>query len=183
MNRGALGWWRPGKAGNRYRVRVSMWCMTEDELISFVRRLPGGVAMTAGPESGAPEVAWGDTFFFADPEGDVPGDRRFPFGTLVTKDYEGFDTASKLDRPGVFRLNIGVGRRIFEDLFGYPPADHAAHRSEYDFAAEDQLIPHPVYAVQGWASVVSPGPATDARARELLVQAHERAARRHGSGR
>ena len=155
--------------------------MTEDEVISFVRGLAGAAAETATAESGAPEVAWGDTFFFADPQGDVPGDRRFPFATLVTKDYPGFDTESELDRPGYFRLNIAVGRRTFEDLFGHSPADHAAHRSEYDFTAEDRLFPHPVYAVQGWASIVNPGPATDAQARDLLVQAREKAARRQGT--
>jgi hypothetical protein len=157
--------------------------MTEDEVIGFVRALPGAAAETASAEGGAPEVAWGDTFFYADPEGELAPDRRFPFATLVIKDYPGFDTASKLDRPGTFRLNIAVGRRAFEDLFGYPPSDYAAHRADYDFAAEDRLIPHPVYAVQGWASIVNPGPDTDARARELLVAAHERAARRHRGGR
>lgn len=153
--------------------------MTQDEVISFVRGLPRAAAETATAESGAPEVAWGDTFFYADPQAEVPPDRRFPFATLVTKDYPGFDTESKLDRPGFFRLNIAVGRRIFEDVFGHSPAEHAAHRSEYDFTAEDRLFPHPVYAVQGWASVVNPGPATDAQARDLLVRAHEKAARRN----
>ena len=41
-----------------------------------------------------------------------------PFATIVTKDYTGFDTASDLNRPGVFRLNVGVGRDTFRALFG-----------------------------------------------------------------
>ena len=70
---------------------------TEAEAVAAIAALPGVVAMTASRETGAPEVAWGDTFFFHDPEGD--GDRRFPFVTLVTKDYPGFDEASELNRP------------------------------------------------------------------------------------
>ncbi|MBA2472764.1 MAG: hypothetical protein H0V41_11195 [Pseudonocardiales bacterium] len=33
----------------------------------------------------------GRAIFFYDPDGDVPADRRFPFATIVTNDYDGFD--------------------------------------------------------------------------------------------
>jgi hypothetical protein len=36
-----------------------------------------------------------------------------------------------------------------------------------------------VLAVQGWACVVDPGPASDERLRTLLTAAHARAAARH----
>lgn len=74
------------------------------------------------------------------------GSRRpavFPFATIVTKDCEGFDTASNLNRPDVFRLNIALGRKRFEDLMGYPPAAHARHCADFDHSAADQLLPHP----------------------------------------
>ena len=100
--------------------------MTRDEIIAFVIGLPGAVEVTASEEHGAPEVAWGDSFFFYDPDG--AADRRMPFATIVTKDYDGFDMASQLDRPGVFRVNIGVGRAAFEELIGYPPAVPAGQR-------------------------------------------------------
>ena len=45
---------------------------TEDEIIAFVRTLPGAVAVTVDAGSGAPEVAWGDSFFYYDPDGDSP---------------------------------------------------------------------------------------------------------------
>jgi hypothetical protein len=153
--------------------------MTEDEVIQMVRSLPGVDVLTAGPENGAPEVAWGDTFFYHDPGGGEAVDRRMPFATIVTSDYPGFDTASDLDRPGVFRVNIGVGRRRFEDLFGHPPAAHAAHQTSYDYAALDRFVPHPVYAVQGWASILNPSEANAARLRSLVTEAHARAAKRH----
>ena len=149
--------------------------MTQEDIIAFVTGLPGVVAVTADETSGAPEVAWGDSFFSYDPDGDTPAAGRMPFATIVTKDYDGFDTASNLNRPGVFRLNIAVGRTAFEELLGHPPA-----RSEdADPTAIDTLIPHPVYATQAWVAILNPGPATAELARSLLTDAHTLAVRRH----
>src|SRR6266550_2420329 len=134
--------------------------VTEEDIIRFVSGLPGVEAVTASESNGAPEVSWGDTFFFYDPDGDIPTDRRFPFVTIVTKDYPGFDTASRLDRPGVFRVNIAVGRHGYQDLFGHPPTEHTNHQASYDYSALDQPIPHPVYARQAWISILNPGDAT-----------------------
>jgi hypothetical protein len=156
--------------------------VTEDEIHQFVAGLPGVVVVTASEANGAPEVAWGDSFFFYDP-GDTPADRRMPFATLVTQDYAGFDTASKLDRTGVFRLNIAVGRTSFQALLGYPPAAHADHEAGFDCAAVDRLLPHPAYAAQAWVSVLNPGPATSTQARSLLAEGHARAMRRHRASR
>ena len=58
--------------------------MTEDELIDFIAGLPGVAAVTATEADGAPEVAWGDSFFFYDPE-DVPAERKFPFATIAPR--------------------------------------------------------------------------------------------------
>ncbi|MEV5708440.1 DUF6194 family protein [Actinoallomurus sp. NPDC052274] len=152
--------------------------MTEDEIIQFAAGLPGTVAVTAGEDTGAPEAAWGDTFISYDPHGDASADRWQPFATIVIKDYEGFDTASDLNRPGVFRLNIAVGRKRFEELLGYPPAAAAEHRAGVDFTVADRLLPHPAYAVQGWVCVLNPGEATAPLARTLLEEARDRAAER-----
>ncbi|MGI5230160.1 DUF6194 family protein [Actinoallomurus sp. CA-142502] len=145
---------------------------SQQEIIAFVTALPGVVAETAGEETGAPEIAWGDTFFFHDPDGDTPPDRRMPFATIVTKDYDGFDTASDLNRPGVFRLNIAVGRTAFEELFGHP-----ARSVDVDHTAVDTLMPHPVYAAQSWVAILNPGERTAEQARKLLTDAHARAVR------
>lgn len=148
-----------------------------DDIIAFVGSLPGVVAVTASEAGGAPEIAWGDTFFFYDPDGEGRTGRRMPFATIVTKDYDGFDTASNLNRPGVFRLNIAVGRAAFEELIGYPPAAHAEKSDRYDYTAVDRLLPHPAYATQAWVAIVNPGETTTARARTLLTDAQARAAR------
>ncbi|MEU6428709.1 DUF6194 family protein [Microbispora sp. NPDC046973] len=155
--------------------------MTENDVIEFVTGLPGVVAFTAAADNGAPQAAWGDTFFYYDPD-DEPANRKMPFATIVVKDYEGFDTASDLNRPGVFRVNIGVGRAVFEDLLGYPPAAHAGHHEALDYRVPDRILPHPVYAAQSWICVLNPGDATAARVRALLADAHARAAARHRTG-
>src|SRR5437764_863571 len=92
----------------------------------------------------------GNSFFFYNPDPNVPPDHRFPFVTLVTNDL--YDQFSNLDRPSVFRLNIGISKQTFRSLFGSPklPSWDSAAQSgddtyDYDFTALDQVIPHPVY--------------------------------------
>jgi Family of unknown function (DUF6194) len=153
--------------------------MNEAEIIRSFNDLPGVVTLTASKENGAPEVAWGDSFFFYDPENAGPENRRFPFATIVIKDYPGFDMDSKLDRPGIFRLNLAIGRDRFTELFGFPPAQFAERRAEFDFAAVDRIIPHPVYANQGWMSVLVPGDGSEAHVKQLIVHAYERARGRY----
>ena len=69
--------------------------MTEDEISEFVTGLPGVVKTTASAANGAPESAWGDSFFFYDPDGETEPDKRWPFATIVVSDYPGFDMSSK----------------------------------------------------------------------------------------
>ena len=151
--------------------------MTETELIDFLSNLDGVVALAATAESGAPESAWGDWFFYYDPErGEV--NRQLPFATVVVSDYPGWDTQSQLDREGVFRLNIAVGRTAYERLIGHSTVDHDEHQADYDYAELDVLLQHPLYAEQGWVSIVNPGPRTAGLARRLVADAHELAHRR-----
>ena len=152
--------------------------MTETEIIDYVSGLSGVVALTASEESGAPAAAWGDSFFFYDPEGNLPENRRLPFATVVIHDYAGWDTESNLDRDGIFRVNIAIGRSGFERLLGYPPATQSARQAEFDYAATDVLLPHPLYASQGWVSILNPGDQTSAQLRDLLDEAHGLAAGR-----
>ncbi len=156
--------------------------MTEQELIDFATGLPSVFVQTAREGDGSPEVAWGDSFFFYDPD-DSPDNRRMPFTTIVTKDYDGFDEFSDLNRPGVFRLNISVGRATFEELTGCPAPEHAdqamANAGRFDYTAIDRLFPHPTYATQAWVSIINPGDRTSELARTLITNAHALAAERY----
>ena len=145
--------------------------MDEDAIRRYVESTFRGVDIqVASAEDGAPEIAWGDTFFIYDPQRNFEGTRRFPFATIVTKDYGDFDNASNLNRPGVFRLNIGVSKETFGRLF--PEND------ERDFTALDVLMPHPVYGVNHWVSVLNPSDATFETLKPLLSEAYDIAVRR-----
>jgi Family of unknown function (DUF6194) len=109
----------------------------------------------------------GYTFFFYGP------DRMLPFATIATADNQG-DRVSNLDRPGVFRLNIGVSKQAFQALFGTGKVDV----STYDFTALDTIMAHPDYAAQSWLCVLNPSDTTFQKLRQLFTEAYELAVRR-----
>ena len=82
--------------------------MDMEQIIGTVRTFDGALVVTPGPGSGAPELAWGDAFFYHAPEGTMP-EREQPYGTVVTKDYPG-DDACDLDPDGRWRVNVHVDR-------------------------------------------------------------------------
>ncbi|MFI5716885.1 DUF6194 family protein [Nocardia sp. NPDC051750] len=145
--------------------------MTIDEIIGYIAAFDGVLTLRPGPGDGSPELAWGDTFFYYAPDGRIPA-RTQPFATIVTKDYPG-DERSRLNRPGTFRLNIGVGAEVFRARTGRAPRD--ANSIDYDPSVADTLIAHPVYGTAGWLAVVDPGPRTAPTIRELIRTAHDRA--------
>jgi hypothetical protein len=106
-------------------------------------------------------TALGATFFSLD-------DKHWPnFATIVTTDEHDTGTPSDLARPGVFRLNIGVGKETFERLVE-PIRDP-------DYAALDRVLPHPVYAKQRWIAILNPSRETfDEVVKPLIAEAYER---------
>lgn len=151
--------------------------MDQASITQYVTDTFEGVAVIVGSrEAGSPELAWGDTFFIYDPGRQLPPAGQFPFATIVTKDYGAFDCASQLDRAGVFRLNIGVGKETYRRLFGpHPssPAEGDVVATGHDFTALDQLLPHPVYAPMSWVCVLNPGEATFQAVQPLLAEAYQ----------
>src|SRR5438874_502400 len=117
-------------------------------------------------------VASGDFYFYYEPDRSIPPDRRFPFATLVTDDKH--DQFSNLNRPSVFRLNIGAEKATYRSLFGSQPSG-ADSEGEYDFTALDRIMPHPVYGKMYWVCVLNPGEATFESVRSLLAEAYEMA--------
>lgn len=118
--------------------------------------------------------AWGDTFFFYNPGRALPDE--FYSATLKNKDDD-YDRFSDLDRPSIFRLNIGIGKAGFHTLFGAPPrrgAEADAGPGD-DFTALDRLLPHPVYGRQYWVCVLNPSAATFDAVKPLLAEAYDRA--------
>jgi hypothetical protein len=121
----------------------------------------------------------GDRFFIYDPRRDFPDTKRWPFATLVTADN--YDQFSNLNRSGVFRLNVGVGKATFQSLFPAGGAGDDVTRG-HDFAALDRLMPHPVYARQYWVCVLNPSDATfEQTIKSLLAEAYELVVKRFGA--
>ena len=120
-----------------------------------------------------PVSAWGETSFFYNPGSKLP--RGIYFATIKDKDGDN-DRASNLQRPDVFRLNIGISKLTYRSLFGPQPARPAAGDvvdTGHDFTVLDQLLPHPVYGWMSWVSVLNPSAATFETVKPLLVEAYE----------
>jgi hypothetical protein len=120
--------------------------------------------------------AYGYTFFFYGP------DRKLPFATLATSDNE-YDRASDLNRPSIYRLNIGVSKDTYRALFGPQPARAGVDGvvdTGHDFTRLDHLMPHPVYAPQSWVCVLNPSDGTfQHTVQPLLAEAYNLAVKRH----
>jgi len=88
--------------------------------------------------------AMGATFFSLDAS-------HWPnYATIVTTDEHDEGAPSRLaDRPGSFRLNLGVSRKTADRV----ARDAGENR---DYAAFGRLLPHPVYARQRWISILNP---------------------------
>ena len=110
-----------------------------------------------------------DMFFYR-------SDRKLSFATLISSDYD-YDHVSNLNRPGVYRLNIGVSKQTFQSLFG----TDQVNVNDYDFTALDVIMPHPEYAQYHFICVLSPSEETFEEIRALLAEAYEIAARRYAS--
>lgn len=151
--------------------------MNETEISRYITETFEGVDVV---------VDSGNSFFFYNPDSNIPPDHRFPFVTLVTNDL--YDQFSNLNRPSVFRLNIGIDKQTFRSLFSLPErspvknsaAESGATSNDYDFTVLDQVIPHPVYGRMYWVSVLNPGDETfETQVRPLLAEAYKLAVNRY----
>ena len=106
----------------------------------------------------------GGVFFSFDPS-------NWPnYATIVWTDAFDMGGPSRLSRPGVFRLNIGLGKESFRRVAG--------DSADFDHAALDTLMPHPLYAKQHWVCILNPSHLTfEETVWPLLVEAHDRLAR------
>lgn len=154
--------------GNRVGGTVSV--VTPDDVL---------VALEATFTGLAPKATWGETSLFYNPDGVLPNGVYF----CTIKERDGAnDRASQLDRPGVFRLALGLPPVRYEQMFGPRPArppKGGAVLTDDDFTATDLLMPHPVYAWMGWVQVLSPSAATFAEIQPLLADAYGLAVEKH----
>ncbi|GAB4459737.1 MAG: DUF6194 family protein [Armatimonadaceae bacterium] len=117
-------------------------------------------------------TVWGETAFFYNPASVLP--RGVYFATLKEQDGAN-DRASHLNRPGTYRLNIGVSRSTYEQHFGKPPERPTAGgvvATGHDFTRVGELLPHPVYAWMGWVGILNPEEDAFDRVKPLLAEAY-----------
>ena len=114
------------------------------------------------------EINLGYTFFF------YKDDHMHAFATIASTGNE-YEKISALDRPGVYRLNIGLSRDTFQAMFGKGRID----LNPYDFTALDTIMPHPEYSSQFFICVLSPSESTFERIRPMLAEAYEVAVKRY----
>lgn len=114
---------------------------------------------------------WGERGIFFNPG------RKLPKGVYVLtfKERDGpNDCASNVNRTGVYRLNLGISKSAFVNLFGEIPARPPAGSvvtTGHDFTQLDQIMPHPVYGWMTWLGVLSPSQSTFETLKPLIVEA------------
>lgn len=144
--------------------------MNEFEMSRYISETFAGVDVV---------VAADNSFFFYNPDPNIPPDHMFPWVTLMTNDIN--DPFSNLNRSSVYRLNIGVSKATFQALFGAGKRSTNMYHAEqgeavfngYNFTALDQVMPHPVYGKMYWVCVLNPGDETlETTVRLLLDEAY-----------
>jgi hypothetical protein len=121
----------------------------------------------------SPKASWGETSLFFNPGGVLPSGVYF----CTVKDHDGAnDKASQLDRPGVFRVALGLPRNRYEELFGprppRPPKGGVV-MTGHDFTVTNVVMPHPVYAWMCWVQVLSPSADTFAEMHPLFTASYD----------
>lgn len=117
--------------------------------------------------------SWGEKGIFYNPNGELK--RGVYVLTVKEKDGEN-DRASRLDREGVFRVNLGVRKNTFLKMFGEIPARPPKGGTvdmPCDFTEADIILPHPVYAWMNWICVLSPAEDTFEKLKPLIGESYE----------
>lgn len=137
--------------------------MGEDQIRKYILKNFEGVGIAEDD---------GNAFFFYDPE------NKIPFITIVTSNkYDGY---SGLDRPDVFRLNIGIGKLTFRSMF---PVEKIPTESGYDFTQTNVIMPHPQYGRMYWVCVLNPDEDSFEKLRPMLAEAYDIAVRKYNVAR
>jgi len=117
--------------------------------------------------------AFGETSLFYNPAHELPN--GIYFVTVKENDSEN-DSASALNRDGVFRVNLAIGERSFIARFGQKPERPtvgAVVEMPYDFSALDTIMPHPNYAWMNYVCVLSPSRKTFLDLHPLMEEAYQ----------
>lgn len=126
----------------------------------------------------APKASWGETSLFYNPDLALANGVYF----CTIKEHDGAnDRSSELDRPGVFRLALGLPEECYQQHFGPRPTrppKGAVVTTGHDFTQLDVVMPHPIYAWMGWIQVLQPSDERFAAMQMLFVESYDHVVRR-----
>ncbi len=137
--------------------------MTADEIINYCLENLKGVVLVN---------SWGERGIFYNPENKLK--RGVYILTVKEKDGEN-DSSSNLNREGIYRVNLGVRKQTFLNLFGHIPArppKGGVVDMDFDFTETDKILPHPVYGWMSWLCCLNPSAETSEELKPLIVEAH-----------
>lgn len=135
--------------------------LTVEDIVSKILALDEGIIF---------DKNWGERALFYNPG------RLLRKGIYVAtfKERDGpNDSASKLARGGLFRLNLGLSKATYFTQFGFPPTRPAAGKTidkVHDFTAIDKLTPHPVYGWMSWVAIINPSGESLAKLMPLIIE-------------
>lgn len=121
------------------------------------------------------KASWGEISLFYNPGKVLPN--GVYFCTIKQKDGDN-DKASQLNRDGIFRVSIGIGKGTYESMFGRRPSRPAKGgivSTGHDFAELNTLTPHPIYAWVSWVQILNPDRKSYKKLLPLLQEAHANA--------
>lgn len=138
--------------------------MTPDEILQYcIKNLDGTVLVES----------WGEKGIFYNPNGKLK--RGVYILTVKEKDGEN-DKSSDLNRENIYRINLGIHKKTFTEMFGAAPKrpeKGGIVDMPYDFTTINQIIPHPVYAWMRWICVLNPSANTFDKLKPLINEAYE----------
>lgn len=117
--------------------------------------------------------SWGEKGIFYNPDNKLK--RGIYVLTVKEKDGEN-DKSSNLNRKNIYRVNLGIRKKTFTDMFGTVPKrpeKGGIVDMNYDFEQTDKILPHPVYAWMSWICVLNPSQETFEQIKPLITEAYE----------
>lgn len=138
--------------------------MKSDEILQYcLKNLDGTVLVSS----------WGEKGIFYNPNNTLK--RGVYILTIKEKDGEN-DKSSNLNRENIYRVNVGVQKKTFINMFGEIPKrpdKGCIVDMKYDFTSTNKIIPHPVYAWMGWICCLNPTEKTFDELKPLILEAYE----------
>ena len=138
--------------------------MKSDEILQYcLENLEGTILVNS----------WGEKGIFYNPNNTLK--RGIYILTIKEKDGEN-DKGSNLDRENIYRVNVGIQKKTFINLFGEipkRPSKGCIVDMEYDFTSIDKIIPHPIYAWMGWICCLNPTKKTFEKLKLLILESYE----------